>query len=1250
MSFKLTSSQMNFYTKNATIDGSVWSQGVMELFPCVYTYKQLNDAYNRLVQANDSLRVVLKETDDGTVAVVEDFEYTEFSFFTADSDDDLMEKAQEFLNKPIDVYGRLVDCAVFQTPTNSGIMIRAHHIVVDGYSAFVMSEHVNKYIRNPDCTSPENQSYSDYIEKEEKHKLSKRFIADKDFWNKEFSSSPDCVLFSTKGNPLDFSSEELNISISPLLFEKIKNLCKENDISPATFFNTIYSVYIANALETRCFTLGVPVLNRTTQAELNTIGLYMHLVPLVVSLSDDSFINNAKEIENSQLNLFRHQKFTQNNIKELLSEKKHQPSQLFDIVCDYQEFEKNDEYQMRIPYSNSLSVPLEIHLQSFDEKQYNLKIRYRKTHFTEKEVQQLLDSIVTITEFVSEHPHENIKNIPIYSQKDIEKVLSFSQGPQFALPEKATIYSLFEENAKKNPEKICIKTDERAMTFGEFLKIAEQLDIEIRKYTKGEKRVIGVIADRSIEMYAAIYGIIRGGNAYMPIAPDYPQERISFMLQNSNAPLAIAQGKYCHLAGESHIDMTAFLDNTPIADVLPYACEEDDTAYVIYTSGSTGKPKGAKVSHKSAVNRILWMHDKYPLADDGVILQKTPYTFDVSVWELFWWGMLGGSLAASKPNEHFLPAKILDEVQRNKVTHLHFVPSVFDIFITYLENNKSECKKFDSVKRVFLSGEALSASLIARFYDLFDYKKVTLHNLYGPTECAVDVTYYDCSPSDCDPVPIGKPIYNTQMHVVDKNNNLLPIGVKGELCIAGVNVGQGYLNNPELTAEKFIDNPFGEGKLYKTGDIAFWREDGEIIFCGRIDNQIKLNGQRIELGEIESTITAFNGIDSVAVLIQKLKKRDVLVAYCCGDKNLRKTIKELCLQRLPAYMVPQAFVFIDEMPLNPSGKLDRKYLSTIDFKIETDNIEAPQNDTEKLICDAFCKTLNINNVGRNSNFFDLGGTSISMISILSEGIFTGLSASDFIEKPTPANLALKIKNSNQPTFIHLNQLHIADNADKALVLFPFAGGNAEAYVAFIKDFVKKRPDFCLYFINFLHTEEDCINASQEIAKLMQNYKIYFYSHCAGSSLAMKILTIIEENNPDTIHHYIAGASIPLKKPLKNNVWNYIPDCILKMILEKSGASFKGLNKEKISEILKNFRKDTDFMTEHFLRNKTKIDCPVSLIMSKTDPFTRNYAEAETLWSSYVTNINKVCYIASDSHYFQSSDSKKLVDIISNIVD
>ncbi|MBE6803570.1 MAG: amino acid adenylation domain-containing protein, partial [Ruminococcaceae bacterium] len=723
-----------------------------------------------------------------------------------------------------------------------------------------------------------------------------------------------------------------------------------------------------------------------------------------------------------------------------------------------------------------------------------------------------------------------------------------------------------------------------------------------------------------------------------------------YILSNSNAKAVITQDKFCHLAGNVPcINATEVLNNKETIKETEILANENDTAYVIYTSGSTGNPKGAKISHKSAINRILWMHDFYPLEDNDVILQKTPYTFDVSVWELFWWGITGRTLCASKPDEHFLPAKILQETEKNKVTHLHFVPSVFDLFLTYLENNPEEQYKFNSVKYVFLSGEALTANSINRFYNIYDYNKVQLHNLYGPTECAVDVSYYPCVPTDTDPVPIGKPIYNTQLYIVDKYLNPTPIGVTGELCIAGVNVGQGYLNNEQLTNEKFIPNPFGEGKLYKTGDLAYWREDGQICYVGRMDNQIKLNGQRIELGEIEKVISEVSGIESVAIIIKENNGQDVLVAFCCGNESSTNEILKHCENKLPHYMIPSKFQFIEKMPLNQSGKLDRKALKNIDVIFDNTSIkEAPVTETEKLICVLFEDVLGVESVGRNENFFALGGTSLDMIAILSENELKNISAAQFIANPTPEKLAKFIDESNIPDSDGFYTLRNIPTSTKALILFPYAGGDASAFAALTKDLSAIAPDLSLYYVDYLHSYAECEKVAEKIAVLAKSKEINIYSHCAGTAVAMQIINILEKQGI-VISNYITAGFIPSEKPHKRNGWNYTFKRSIQHKLIKAGAPIEKFSTEYKYEMVEKFRKDTDFLTEYFYTLAQPIKAKTSVIISKTDIFTKNYMDAERLWKIRSSNFNKVHYIDADSHYFQTKNSDTVARIITDIL-
>lgn len=1146
------------------------------------------------------------------------------------------------------------------------ILTITHHIIIDGWCLPVIIRDLQRYYgRLEEGISSEvlaaeirkeastETSYSEYV----RQIRSRDRTEASEYWNELLADSTASHIFGRekKDNSKNEEIVTFTTSLDEVTIRNIERFARENRVSHNTVFEGAFSVALQKYSGSEDVIFDKVISGRSVPIRNidKTVGLFINTVPVRIRTSaETTFADTVKEIHRqtvasdnygvlSLADVYKAGGIDSNAVDSLFVFENYYTGESSEIMGgsllpELVSFDEQTEFNLTV------TVFKEGH-------GYAIRTSYAKEMYTQEEITEFSRGYISILR-ASLESDRKIIDITV---TDTALLKFFNETVHsYDMPEKSTLYSLFEKTAKDNAEKICIKTAEGNLTFGEICCISENLDAEIRKITDNKKSVIAVIAERSVEMYAAIYGIIRGGNAYLPIDPNYPQDRIEYILKNSNAAAVVCQGKFAHLVGNTpYIDMSEFIINTQKSDNVPDCrAEENDTAYVIYTSGSTGTPKGAKVSHKSAVNRILWMHDRYPLHANDVILQKTPYTFDVSVWELFWWGLCGGSLAVSKPGEHFLPAKILDEVERNKVTHLHFVPSVFEIFLNYLETHRNEIPKFNSVKYVFLSGEALSASLVNRFYKLYDYEKVTLHNLYGPTECAVDVTYYDCTPEDIDPVPIGKPIHNTQIHIVDKYMNLVPVGVQGELCIAGMNVGQGYLNNPVLTEEKFIDNPFGEDKLYKTGDLAYWREDGNIVFVGRKDSQIKLNGQRIELGEIEAVINGISGVSSSSVIVKNINGTDVLIAFYTGDAVDVSSLEECCSVKLPSYMVPGKFVYLDTLPLNYNGKLDRKALVQIDVELLSDEgFMEPENETEKLICEIFCRVLEVENIGRNSDFFRMGGTSLSMISILSEDIFENITAAEFMRNSTPAKLARKIAKPEEKILSYLEPLYISDITEKTLILLPFAGGGAEAFSAFVNSIKKKNALISVYYVRYLHSFEECKRAADEIAEVCKNSEIMFYSHCVGSAVALQIIKELEAKKIP-VSHYFAGASIPPAKAVRKNLWNIVPDNILKTILTKAGADISGLYDEKLSEMLMRFRKDTDFANISFSELKGKIKTPVSVIISKKDIFTKNYRQARSLWKKYADNVEQVYYIESDSHYFQSESSERLTDlIVKNIV-
>lgn len=1231
MKYELSAAQKIF--TNNTLD-AMWNHGVLAVFAEKYSYAQVNEALNQLVMNFETLRLYA----DGTQNICAgDFRSFDYPFFSFSDERELRLAAKQFISRPFEKGEQLNRFFVFECNGKTGVVMCAHHISTDGYSGTLAIEMVCSLLKNKQLDDVPRVSYQEYIANELAYKQTKRYERDKKFWKQQFSGNPVCSVFAEKSNSFDYTAGETTIHIPAHFYNKAEAFCRKNSITLQSFFNTVYAVCLYKTMHADSFAIGVPVLNRTTLAELNSDGIYMHIVPLFVHVTDGSFLQNALALEDSQINLFRHQKFTQYDIKEMLTEDGKPQSHLFDVAADFQVFEKKKDYEFEIVYSNAVSVPLEIHLQSYGEKKYDLKIRYRTALFCEREILAMLRSILVIAEDAIESPQKKVAELEMISSVEKQKILVDFNSTAVDYPRDKCICRLFEEQAAKMPEKTAVISAEETLTYEELNRRANRIAHVLIEKGVGKGDTVGVMLPRKTHLLSALFGILKTGAAYLPISLDDPQERIRHILTDSKAKM---------LVDEDSVRLLLTAENTenPHTDV----CGQD-TCYCIYTSGSTGEPKGACISHGSLLNRIMWMQEKYPLDANSVILQKTPYTFDVSVWELFWWSLFGGQLALSAPDEHFLPAKILEETEKNKVTHLHFVPSVFDLFLTYLEKNPSQCRQFASVKQVFLSGEALSAALVGRFYALFDYNKVKLANLYGPTECAIDVTFYDCTPQETDPIPIGKPISNTQIYAVDPLMNPMPVGVVGEICIAGDNVGQGYLNNTALTNEKFIPNPFGDGKLYKTGDLGYWREDGNIVFCGRKDNQIKLHGQRIEIGEIESVIAAVQTVQSVTVVLRTIAERQTLVAFYCSPADCEQQLRNHCELQLPHYMVPSVFVRLDSMPLNANGKTDRNAL----LQMPVQMADSPVNDREEVsdderrICAFFADELGVE-IGRNDDFFACGGTSLSMISLLSQDFFKQLSAADFIANPTPAKLALLMKNKQEPDFSVLQRLHTAENAEKALLLFPYAGGDAASFAALVQTFAKNTADYDLYFVPFLHRQEEFEAAAADILLLADKKQVCFYSHCAGSAVAARVLQILEKEDRQIVSHFVVGGSIPPAKPQKRNVWRTLPFFAWKTALKKAGAPFTSLEKEQTNAVYARFLEDTDLFFETFGIWQNKLCCPVSLLMSKKDPFTRDYKTAKQIWERYVASVCDVYYINTPSHYFQSHDSDETAAVLLSV--
>lgn len=522
--------------------------------------------------------------------------------------------------------------------------------------------------------------------------------------------------------------------------------------------------------------------------------------------------------------------------------------------------------------------------------------------------------------------------------EDLQRIAAFNDTV-VNYPDQATLVELFEEQVEKHPDNTAVLCEHdksfgtSSLTYGQLNEKVNQLAHRLRAEGAGPGQIVALMVERSFAMAIGVLAILKAGAAYLPLPPDCPRERMDYMLKDGGVRILLVHGRTAkNAAFEGRI-----LDLDDLAIYRGVSSDPGrlngprDLAYVIYTSGSTGRPKGVMIEQRSVINRLHWMQRAYPLGAQDVILQKTPYYFDVSVWELLWWALEGAQVCFLQPGAERNPLGIVAAIKKSRVSVLHFVPSMLSVFLEYLESKgEAATTGLSSVRRVFASGEALAPEHVRRFNDCWGSKTGSrLTNLYGPTEATVDVTYFDCPPqNDFKVVPIGRPIDNTRLYVI-RNGQQVAIGETGELCLAGVGLARGYLNNEALTAQKFTDNPANPGeRIYRTGDVARWLPDGNIEYLGREDHQVKIRGLRIELGEIENTMREYAGIVDCVTMVQRYSESVILIiAYIvCKDGLDVAALKGFLRTRLPDYMVPNHFERIVEMPLTPSGKADRKAL------------------------------------------------------------------------------------------------------------------------------------------------------------------------------------------------------------------------------------------------------------------------------------------------------------------------------------
>ncbi|MER6946230.1 amino acid adenylation domain-containing protein [Nonomuraea sp. NPDC000554] len=635
-----------------------------------------------------------------------------------------------------------------------------------------------------------------------------------------------------------------------------------------------------------------------------------------------------------------------------------------------------------------------------------LELRHRPGRHTADTARRLLAHCALLLDQATAAPDAALAALDLRTDAD-RAVIAQANDTDAVFEDTVRLDELFTRQVAETPDAVAVVGDGFSLTYTELDVRANRLAHTLRARGVGRDHLVAVLADRSPEMLVAVYAVLKAGGAYLPIDPGNPPDRVAYILRDSAARLVLCQPRHLGLVGE---DMTA-LDLTDEAayaaktSTPPVVGDARDLAYVIYTSGSTGDPKGVQIEHRSAVNRIRWMQKAYPITGADVVMQKTPTSFDVSVWELFWWMFEGASVCLPEPGAERDPEALAAAVERHGVTTMHFVPPMLGAFLDFVAG-AGEQARLGTLRQVFASGEALPPHLVRRFSEVAGDARLT--NLYGPTEAAVDVTHYPCR-GDESRVPIGRPIDNTRVHVVDADLRPQPVGVPGELCIAGVQLARGYLHRPELTAERFVAAPHaGEERVYRTGDLARWLPDGTIEYLGRIDHQVKVRGYRIEPGEIEERLRQYPAVrDAVVVARTKDDGQTYLCGYALSPEPLSEDeLKDHLRRSLPEYMVPARVVALESFPLTPNGKLDRRALPE-PGRVQAAEYLAPRTPREADLARIWAEVLDCERVGVHDNFFALGGNSIHFVSVLAKARAHGLDFTfqQFFQNPTVAELA-----------------------------------------------------------------------------------------------------------------------------------------------------------------------------------------------------------------------------------------------------
>jgi tyrocidine synthetase-3 len=991
--YLLSSAQKRLYfLQQMDLDSTVYNMPYVIPIGEGVNKEKIEEVFRQLIILHESFRTSFELQGEEPVQRIHeivDFKVDEFT----------IEKSEEqyFRDKFIqafDLYqAPLLRVAIVNVKgSESLLMIDMHHIISDGVSHTILEQDFHTLYTGKELSSLRLQ-YKDYSEWQNSKEQQEKLKGKEDYWLNRFDG--EILVLNL---PIDYvrpviqshDGATVSFTLSKEETEIIKLQAEENGLTLYMSVLSVFTILLSKISGQEDIIVGTPVAGRSHIELERIVGMFVNTLAIRNKVQGSSTIKEYLiNLKQNTLETFEHQYYQFEDLVEKVSvERDTSRNPIFDVMFNLM---NQGDYERDLSSFNNNDLIHTPGISKFDltltaadyGDQLMLSFEYCTKLFNAYTIQRYIGFLKQIIDQLAQQPDCSISELEIISKEEKQQLLYEFNDTKADYPKDKTIYQLFDEQAGKTPDNIAVYTRDKSFTYNGLNLATEKLAKILRSNGVSPGSIVSLMLDRSIEMVIGLMGILRAGCCYLPIIPSMPKSRLEYVLEDSESPLILTQTKYKESLATKvksiNLEELESLSCSP--ENLPEENNPNNLAYIIYTSGTTGKPKGVMIENHSVVNRIKWMQKNYPIVSGDVILQKTSYTFDVSVWELFWWSFEGASVYMLEPEGEKNPQLISKTIEEQKITVMHFVPSMLEAYLNVMELDLQNIN-LGSMKYVFSSGEALRPNQVHSFYQLFTDKVNTkLVNLYGPTEATVDVSYFDCLRDvDYKSIPIGKPIDNTELYILDKNLlQVQAVGIIGELMISGVGLSRGYLKKEELTQEKFIDHPYKEGeKLYRTGDLVRWLPDGNIEFLGRIDHQVKIRGFRIELGEIENILLRHESIKESVVLAREENEDKYLCAYIVSNEGVnQEEIRTYLTQQLPDYMIPSYFVGLDSLPLTTNGKVNRKSLPLPEIRSGNDYI-APSNETEEKLVEIWSDVLNVakEELSATANFFTIGGHSL----------------------------------------------------------------------------------------------------------------------------------------------------------------------------------------------------------------------------------------------------------------------------------